>query len=103
MNNRSQTISQPVADSADAGSKPGDSVKIGLLHSLSGTMMMSEKPLLDAEQMAIDEINREGGVLGCRIEPVIADGASVPDQFAQAARNLLAGGAKALFGCWTSA
>ena len=81
----------------------GDSVKIGLLHSLSGTMALSEKPLLDAEQMAIDEINRAGGILGCRIEPVVADGASLPERFAQAAQDLLAAGVSALFGCWTSA
>jgi urea ABC transporter urea binding protein len=91
--------------SADAQSEAptGEAVKIGLLHSLSGTMRLSEKPLLDAELLAIDEINHAGGVLGRRIEPVIADGASLPEDFARAARALLGAGVRALFGCWTSA
>mgnify|MGYP001815217399 CR=1 FL=1 len=79
------------------------SAQIGLLHSLSGTMALSEQPLGDAERMALDEINQLGGVLGCRIQPVIADGGSVPETFAQQAHELLASGVKALFGCWTSA
>ncbi|REJ87685.1 MAG: response regulator [Planctomycetota bacterium] len=80
-----------------------NSVRIGLLHSLSGTMALSEQPLLDVEQMALDEINQLGGVLGCRIEPIIADGSSTPETFAQQAHDLLASGVKTLFGCWTSA
>ena len=66
-------------------------------------MALSEQPLLDAERMALDEINQRGGVLGCRIEPVIADGDSDPETFAQRAGELLASGVKSLFGCWTSA
>ncbi len=81
----------------------GQPPRIGLLHSLSGTMALSEQPLLDAEQMALDEINQHGGVLDCRIEAVIADGASTPETFARHAHDLLAAGVKALFGCWTSA
>ncbi|MFG0332198.1 MAG: transporter substrate-binding protein, partial [Maioricimonas sp. JB049] len=77
--------------------------RIGLLHSLSGTMSLSERPLLDAEQMAVDEINGRGGVLGCHIEPVIADGASTPEEFARQADRLLSSGIRTLFGCWTSA
>jgi urea transport system substrate-binding protein len=78
-------------------------IRIGLLHSLTGTMSLSEKPLLEPEQQAIDEINAAGGLLGRRVEPVIADGASDPAQFARAAQQLLEAGVSALFGCWTSA
>jgi urea ABC transporter urea binding protein len=78
-------------------------VRIGLLHSLSGTMALSEQPLLDAERLAVEEINRLGGVLGCRLEPAVADGGSVPETFAERARELLASGVMTLFGCWTSA
>jgi two-component system, sensor histidine kinase and response regulator len=79
------------------------SVKVGLIHSLSGTMAISERPLLDAELMAIDEINRGGGVLGFSVETIISDGASVPETFARRAREVLAAGTKSLFGCFTSA
>lgn len=82
--------------------KPSDSfVKAGLLHSLSGTMAISERSLLDAEQMVIDEINRRGGILGFRIDPVPADGASDPGTFAQRAKELLSAGVKTFFGAWT--
>ena len=78
-------------------------VRVGLLHSLSGTMAISERPLLEAELMAMDEINQNGGVLGCRIDPVIADGASIPVTFAQKAQEMLTAGITTLFGCWSSA
>ncbi len=83
----------------------GDSgaVRVGLLHSLSGTMAISERALLDVEQMTLDEINAAGGVLGRRIEPVVADGESTPTTFARRARELLESGVDTLFGCWTSA
>jgi urea ABC transporter urea binding protein len=66
-------------------------------------MAVSERPLLEAELLAIDEINKTGGVLGCQIEPVIMDGASNPETFAQKAQELLSSGVQFLFGCWTSA
>jgi urea ABC transporter urea binding protein len=66
-------------------------------------MALSERPLLEVELMAIDEINKSGGILGCQIEPVIMDGASVSETFAQKARELLSSGVPFLFGCWTSA
>ncbi|MBI5375687.1 MAG: transporter substrate-binding protein [Candidatus Schekmanbacteria bacterium] len=78
-------------------------VTIGLLHSLTGNMSVSERMLLDAELMAIDEINSSGGVLDCRIEPLIADGASVPSTFARKANELISAGVSSIFGCWTSA
>ena len=81
----------------------GNPARIGLLHSLTGTMALSERPLLDVERLAVDEINQAGGVLGCPIEPVSADAESDPQIFAQRARELFASGVTTLFGCWTSA
>lgn len=66
-------------------------------------MSLSEQSLLDAELMAVHEINERGGVLGCRIEPVVADGASTPEEFARQADRLISSGVRTLFGCWTSA
>ncbi len=78
--------------------------KIGILHSLHGSMAQSESPLVDAAIMAIDEINQQGGVLGQLIEPIIEDGASDPLVFEQRARKLLSEDkVNTLFGCWTSA
>src|SRR5919202_7076058 len=84
--------------------RPGSSVRVGILHSLSGTMAISEASLKDAELMAIAEINEAGGVLGRTIEPVIEDGASDPKTFARKARSLLEKDKVAtIFGGWTSA
>jgi len=84
------------------GSKT-DPVKIGVLHSLTGTMAISETSLRDAVQMAVDEINAKGGVLGRQIEPVIVDPASNWDLFAEKSRELLTRDKVAVvFGCWTS-
>jgi len=66
-------------------------------------MALSERPLWDAERMALEEINASGGVLGCPIEGLVADGASDPETFARRAGELLAAGVRCLFGCWTSA
>lgn len=80
-----------------------DKVKIGLLHSQKGTMAFSESPLLEAELLAVDQINRQGGILGHQIESVIADGASDPETFAWEAEKLIVReGIKYIFGCWTS-
>ncbi|WP_139187778.1 urea ABC transporter substrate-binding protein [Bacillus tuaregi] len=82
----------------------GDTVKVGILHSLSGTMAISEVSLRDAELMAIEEINEAGGVLGKKIEPVIEDGASDWPTYAEKARKLLQeDGVATVFGGWTSA
>jgi len=78
-------------------------VRIGILHSLTGTMAISERSLVEAALVAVDEINQAGGLLGARVEAVAADGASNPATFAQRAQELLDAGAVALFGCWTSA
>ncbi|MEV2276905.1 urea ABC transporter substrate-binding protein [Nocardiopsis sp. NPDC049922] len=81
-----------------------DTVTVGMLHSLSGTMAISEVTVRDAVQLAIDEINADGGVLGRQIEPVIEDGASDEATFAERAQKLLqADQAATVFGGWTSA
>jgi urea ABC transporter urea binding protein len=79
-------------------------IRIGILHSLTGSMAISEAPLVDAARMAIAEINQTGGVLGQPIEPVIEDGASDEKIFAEKARKLIQQDQVAtIFGCWTSA
>ncbi|WP_229711316.1 urea ABC transporter substrate-binding protein [Pectinatus frisingensis] len=79
-------------------------IKVGILHSLSGTMAISEVSVKDAEMMAIDEINAKGGVLGKKLEVVTEDGASDPAVFAEKAKKLLQQDKVAtVFGCWTSA
>ena len=78
-------------------------VKVGIMHSLSGTMAISETVLKDVALMAIDEINAKGGVMGAKIEPVVVDPASNWPLFAEKARQLLTQDKVAVtFGCWTS-
>ena len=78
-------------------------VKIGVLHSLSGTMAISETVLKDVVLMAVDEINAKGGVMGAKIEPVVVDPASNWPLFAEKARQLISQDkVAAVFGCWTS-
>ncbi len=78
-------------------------VKVGVLHSLSGTMAISETVLKDVALMAFDEINAQGGVMGYKIEPVVVDPASNWPLFAEKARQLLTQEKVAVvFGCWTS-
>ncbi|MHB8520988.1 MAG: urea ABC transporter substrate-binding protein [Limisphaerales bacterium] len=79
-------------------------IKVGILHSMSGAMAISEKSMVDAELLAIEEINQKGGVLGRRIEAVIADGKSDwPTFAAQAERLITMDQVCTIFGCWTSA
>ena len=88
----------------DSGSSSGETIKVGILHSLSGTMAISEKSVVDAEQLAIKEINAAGGVLGKQIEAVIEDGQSNWDVFPEKAKKLIKQDkVVAVFGCWTSA
>jgi len=78
-------------------------VKVGVLHSLSGTMAISETVLKDVALMAFEEINAKGGVMGMKIEPVVVDPASNWPLFAEKARGLLTQDkVAATFGCWTS-
>jgi len=80
-----------------------DTIKVGVLHSLSGTMAISETVLKDVTLMAIDEINAGGGVLGKKLEAVVVDPASNWPLFAEKARQLLTQDKVAVvFGCWTS-
>ena len=80
-----------------------DTIKVGVLHSLSGTMAISETSLKDMALFAIDEINAKGGVLGKKLEPVVVDPASNWPLFAEKARQLLTKDKVAVtFGCWTS-
>jgi urea transport system substrate-binding protein len=86
-----------------SSSGDGDTVKVGLLHSLTGSMAISEKSVRDAEVLAIKEINAAGGVNGKRIEYVEEDGASEPSTFATKAEKLIdSEGVSTIFGCWTS-
>ena len=85
---------------ADGHKKP---IKIGILHSLSGTMAISETTLKDTMLMLIEQQNKKGGIIGRKIEPVVVDPASNWPLFAEKARELLTVQKVAvLFGCWTS-
>ena len=80
-----------------------DTIKIGILHSLSGTMAISETTLKDVMLMLIDEQNKKGGVLGKKLEAVVVDPASNWPLFAEKAKELIAKDKVAVvFGCWTS-
>lgn len=99
-----QSAASDVSTQTSTPAATGDTIKVGILHSLSGTMAISEVSLKDAEMMAIEEINAAGGVLGKKIEPVIEDGASDWPKFAEKAKKLLQNDKVAtVFGCWTSA
>ena len=90
-----------VSTTAVAQSK--DPIKVGVLHSLSGTMAISETVLKDVALMAIEEINAKGGVMGRMLEPVVVDPASNWPLFAEKARQLISQDKVAVtFGCWTS-
>ena len=80
-----------------------DTIKIGILHSLSGTMAISETILKDLMLMEVAEVNAKGGLLGKKIEPIVVDPASNWPLFAEKARELLTKDkVAAVFGCWTS-
>lgn len=98
-------------DPADAGTAAsascvdtsGDTVKIGFLNSLSGTMAISEQTVRDSLDLAAEEINADGGVLGKQLEIVAEDGASEPTVFAEKAEKLISSDCvAAVFGGWTS-
>ncbi|MEL6999084.1 MAG: urea ABC transporter substrate-binding protein [Pseudomonadota bacterium] len=80
-----------------------ETIKVGILHSLSGTMAISETTLKDAMLMLIEQQNEKGGLLGKKLEPVVVDPASDWPLFAEKARELIeVNGVSAVFGCWTS-
>lgn len=79
-------------------------IRIGVLHSLSGTMAVSERPVVDATLFAVDELNRRGGVMGRKVVPIVVDGKSDWPTFAAEAERLITRDkVSAVFGCWTSA
>jgi len=80
-----------------------DTIKIGVLHSLSGTMAISESTLKDTVLMMVDDVNKHGGLLGKKVEAVVVDPASNWPLFAEKARELISKDKVAVvFGCWTS-
>ena len=80
-----------------------DTIKVGVLHSLSGTMAISETTLKDTVLFMIDEQNKKGGVLGKKLEAVVVDPASNWPLFAEKARELITKNkVSVVFGCWTS-
>jgi urea transport system substrate-binding protein len=106
MNRRSTLQLLPSVLAAALFSLPAlaaDTIKVGVLHSLSGTMAISETVLKDTVLMAIDEINAKGGLLGKKLEPVVVDPASNWPLFAEKAKQLISQDkVAAVFGCWTS-
>jgi len=84
--------------------EPLPPIKVGVLHSLTGTMAISEKSVMQATLLAIEEINAAGGLLGRKIEPVVVDGKSDDSVFAKQAEYLIVDEkVSGVFGCWTSA
>jgi urea transport system substrate-binding protein len=97
------TLGALAAASVGIAQAEDETVKVGVLHSLSGTMAISETSLRDVLLFTFDEINANGGVLGKQIEAVVADGASDWPVFAEKSEQLLAQDkCAAVFGCWTS-
>jgi urea transport system substrate-binding protein len=96
------------SSSSSSGSAPaagsGNTIKVGVLHSLSGTMAISEKSVVDSTLLAIEEINAAGGIGGKKIEAIQEDGASDWPTFAEKAKKLIdQDQVVVIFGCWTSA
>jgi urea transport system substrate-binding protein len=88
---------------AGAPARAEDTIKVGILHSLSGTMAISETTLKDVMLMLIEEQNKKGGLLGKKLEAVVVDPASNWPLFAEKARELISQNkVAAVFGCWTS-
>jgi urea transport system substrate-binding protein len=86
-----------------AAAQTQGAIKIGVLHSLSGTMAISETTLKDTILMMVDDVNKKGGLLGKKVEAVVVDPASNWPLFAEKARDLLSKDkVAAVFGCWTS-
>jgi len=97
------TLALAAAGFASAPAIAADTIKVGILHSLSGTMAISETALKETALMTIAEINAKGGVMGKQLEPVVVDPASNWPLFAEKARQLLTQDKVAVvFGCWTS-
>jgi urea transport system substrate-binding protein len=107
--NRKQFLKSMLGLALGAGTMFGatahaaDTIKVGILHSLSGTMAISETALKNTALMTIEEINAKGGLLGKKLEPVVVDPASNWPLFAEKARQLITQDkVDVVFGCWTS-
>jgi urea transport system substrate-binding protein len=86
-----------------AGQQSPAGIRIGILHSQTGTMAVSERPLIDAALLAIEEVNRNGGLLGQPLKAVVVDGGSDPTIYKeQASRLIEVENVASVFGCWTS-
>ncbi len=100
--NDESSVQTPPSELKPAKARP--ELRVGILHSLTGTMALTESPVVDATLLAIEEINERGGILGREIQPVVIDGASDERAFARQAAALIAEAKVcAIFGCWTSA
>jgi urea transport system substrate-binding protein len=97
------TVAAAALPAMPALAQAGDTIKVGILHSLSGTMAISETTLKDVMLMLIEEQNKKGGLLGKKLEAVVVDPASNWPLFAEKARELITQQkVSATFGCWTS-
>src|SRR5262247_4285097 len=96
-------LTAALASASTMTAQTGGTIKVGILHSLSGTMAISETTLKDTILMMIDAQNKKGGLLGKKLEPVVVDPASNWPLFAEKATQLLDKDKVAVvFGCWTS-
>lgn len=84
------------------GTAQAEGIRVGIVHSLTGTLALEEAPLRDAALMAIAEINQAGGVLGQQVCPIVEDSASDPARFEQTVRQLAQTGITTFFGGWSS-
>ncbi len=100
---KSLLLGTALASIASTAWAAGDTIKVGVLHSLSGTMAISETTLKDTVLMLIEEQNKKGGILGKQLEAVVVDPASDWPLFAEKARELITvNDVDVIFGCWTS-
>ena len=97
------TVAMATAGLTSLSAFAADTIKVGILHSLSGTMAISETALKETALMTIDQINKSGGVMGKQLEAVVVDPASNWPLFAEKSRQLLSKDkVDVVFGCWTS-
>ncbi|MFM7148211.1 MAG: transporter substrate-binding protein [Gemmataceae bacterium] len=100
---KSGDATAPAGDANAVVPPKGEPIQVGVLHSLTGTMANSAAPVADATLLAIDLLNKKGGLLGRPVEAVVADARSQDEEFAEKARDLLdRKKVSAVFGCWTS-
>src|SRR6201988_925274 len=100
---QSMALATALVATGMTAARADDTIKIGVLHSLSGTMAISETTLKDTVLMMVDDLNKKGGLLGKKVEAVVVDPASDWPTFAAKAGELLEKDkVAAIFGCWTS-